>query len=69
MINGRMMSAIKLTTASSICAVLDMIVAGALPNKGLVLQEEIKLERFLANRFGRVYAQEAAPLGHVSNAA
>jgi saccharopine dehydrogenase-like NADP-dependent oxidoreductase len=61
-IGGRVRSAIQLTTAGGICAVLDMLSAGDLPQSGLIKQEDIKLERFLANRFGRVYAmtQQAA---------
>ena len=58
---GRVLSAIQITTASGICAVLDLLVQGRLPQAGLVRQEEIALADFLANRFGRVYAQEQAP--------
>lgn len=50
-------SAIQITTASGICAVLDMLANGALPQKGFVRQEDIALDAFLANRFGRNYAQ------------
>ena len=56
---GRIRSAIQLTTAGGICAVLDMLAAGHLPQAGLIKQEEIKLAPFLANRFGRVYATPA----------
>ncbi|HLK25344.1 MAG TPA: saccharopine dehydrogenase C-terminal domain-containing protein [Caulobacteraceae bacterium] len=59
---GRTLSAIQLTTASSLCAVLDLLAAGQLPSRGFVRQEEIALSAFLANRFGRVYAQEASPI-------
>ena len=52
----RVHTAIQRTTASGICTVLDLLSQGALPQSGLVRQEEIPLERFLANRFGRVYA-------------
>lgn len=55
-IGGRVRSAIQITTAGAICAVLDMLSAGKLPHAGLVRQEEIALKDFLANRFGRVYA-------------
>lgn len=51
-------SAIQITTASAICAVLDMLADGRLPQKGFVRQEEIPLAAFLANRFGRAYARE-----------
>lgn len=50
-------SAIQVTTASGICAVLDMLADGALPARGFIRQEDIALEAFLANRFGRAYAQ------------
>ena len=50
------MSAIQITTAAGICAMVDMMVAGKLPKKGFVRQEQADLKAFLANRFGRVYA-------------
>lgn len=53
---GRVRSAIQITTAGGICAVLDMLSAGKLPQTGLIKQEEIKLAAFLENRFGRVYS-------------
>ncbi|MEO5324777.1 saccharopine dehydrogenase family protein [Mesorhizobium sp. CC13] len=53
-------SAIQITTASGICAVLDMLANGALPQKGFIRQEDIALDAFLANRFGRNYAQAAS---------
>jgi len=56
---GRVRSAIQLTTAGGICAALDMLNAGLLPQSGLVKQEDIQLQAFLANRFGRVYAVAA----------
>jgi len=55
---GKMRSAIQITTASSLCAMLDMLAAGALPQQGFVRQEEVPLRAFLANRFGRVYAMD-----------
>jgi saccharopine dehydrogenase-like NADP-dependent oxidoreductase len=54
---GRTWAAIQLTTASAACAVLDLLFAGKLPLKGFVRQEQIKLEDFLTNRFGKAYAQ------------
>lgn len=56
---GKMRSAIQITTASSLCAMLDMLSAGTLPQAGFVRQEEVPLAAFLANRFGRVYAADA----------
>jgi len=59
-LGGRMRSAIQITTAGGICAVLDMLSAGHLPQSGLIRQEEIALRPFLANRFGRCYAMPSA---------
>jgi len=59
-VQGRLRSAIQITTAAGICAVLDLLAEGALPQAGLVRQEDIALDAFLANRFGRFYAQPAA---------
>ncbi|MEQ8639684.1 MAG: saccharopine dehydrogenase NADP-binding domain-containing protein [Alphaproteobacteria bacterium] len=50
------LSAIQLTTASGITAVLDMVVTGALPDRGFLRQEDVPLAGFLANRFGLHYA-------------
>lgn len=53
-----MRSGIQITTASAICAVLDMLAKGELPQQGFVRQEDIALDAFLANRFGKAYAQD-----------
>jgi saccharopine dehydrogenase-like NADP-dependent oxidoreductase len=58
---GAFMSAIQITTAAGICAVLDLLLDGALPQAGFIRQEDIPFETFLSNRFGRVYAQ-AVPM-------
>ena len=55
-VEGVMRSGIQITTASAICAVLDMLASGDLPQAGFVRQEQIPLAAFLANRFGRNYA-------------
>lgn len=55
-VNGQLLSAIQLTTASGICAMVDMVVEGKLPQHGLVRQEQATLADFTANRFGRYYA-------------
>ncbi len=60
---GRMRSAIQITTAGGICAVLDLLSTGVLPQSGLIRQEQIGLEAFLANRFGRCYALAESPPG------
>lgn len=53
---GRLRSAIQVTTASSARAMLDMLALGQLPPAGFVRQEDVALNRFLANRFGSVFA-------------
>jgi saccharopine dehydrogenase-like NADP-dependent oxidoreductase len=60
-LGGHVRSAIQITTAGGICAVLDLLAAGELPQAGLTRQEDIALPKFLANRFGRVYAAGAPP--------
>ena len=56
MVGGVMRSAIQVTTAAGICGVLDLLSEGKLPARGFLKQEDIPLELFLANRFGRYYA-------------
>ncbi|HEX3699694.1 MAG TPA: saccharopine dehydrogenase family protein [Phenylobacterium sp.] len=60
-VGGEMKSAIQITTAGAICAVLDMLADGTLPQRGFIRQEDIPLADFLANRFGRFYAADDAP--------
>lgn len=48
-------SAIQITTAASVCAVVDLFLQGQLPHDGFIRQEEIELDVFLKNRFGRRY--------------
>ena len=59
-INGTLWSAIQITTAAGICAVLDLLASGALPDRGFIKQEDILFEDFINNRFGRYYAQNTA---------
>ncbi len=54
-IGGENWSAIQITTAAGICAALDLHVAGRLPERGFVRQEEVDFNEFLVNRFGRYY--------------
>jgi saccharopine dehydrogenase-like NADP-dependent oxidoreductase len=53
-------SAIQITTAAGVCAVLDLHVADRLPRRGLVRQEDVPLEVFLTNRFGQYYESQMA---------
>jgi saccharopine dehydrogenase-like NADP-dependent oxidoreductase len=55
-INGIQWSAIQLTTASEICAALDMIIKQPNKFKGLVTQEQFSLAELTNNRFGQYYA-------------
>jgi saccharopine dehydrogenase-like NADP-dependent oxidoreductase len=53
-------SAIQLTTAAAACVAVDLFRDGKLAVKrGFVRQEEVELEVFLANRFGKYYAFDA----------
>lgn len=52
---GEPWSAIQITTASALCTAVDLHHTGELPKTGFVRQEQITLDTFLANRFGRVY--------------
>jgi saccharopine dehydrogenase-like NADP-dependent oxidoreductase len=57
-VGGQIKSAIQVTTAGAVCAVLDMLANGQLPQTGFIRQEDIPLSQFLANRYGRVYAPQ-----------
>ena len=54
-IGGVEQSAIQITTAAGICAMVDLMRDGKLPQRGFVRQEDATLPDFLANRFGRAY--------------
>ncbi|HET6957295.1 MAG TPA: saccharopine dehydrogenase NADP-binding domain-containing protein [Vicinamibacterales bacterium] len=54
-IGGQHWSAIQITTAASVCAVLDLFVSGCLPRRGFVRQEQVDFDAFIANRFGKYY--------------
>jgi len=55
---GEGWSAIQITTSAGLCAVVDMHAQGMLPKQGFVRQEQVKLDEFLINRFGKCYARE-----------
>src|SRR5690606_3013243 len=55
-IAGHNWSGIQITTAAGVCAVLDLLMQGRLPQRGLVRQEQVDYLDFIANRFGRYYA-------------
>jgi saccharopine dehydrogenase-like NADP-dependent oxidoreductase len=54
-IAGRLWSAIQVTTACGLCAVLDLTLQSPSPRRGFVTQESIRYRDFLENRFGSYY--------------
>jgi saccharopine dehydrogenase-like NADP-dependent oxidoreductase len=54
-ISGENWSAIQMTTAAGVCAVLDLSGGGQLPRRGFVRQEQVDFDAFLTNRFGQHY--------------
>jgi saccharopine dehydrogenase-like NADP-dependent oxidoreductase len=54
-IADRLWSAIQVTTASGVCAVLDLVLEQPGRYHGFVRQEDFPLPEVLANRFGRRY--------------
>lgn len=69
MVAGVEASAIQVTTAASICAVLDMLHNGSIPDSGFIRQEQIGLQEFLNNRFGQYYDGSTHSKLQTSNAA
>jgi len=55
-IAGRLWSAIQVTTAAGITAVVDLVLEHKGRYRGFVAQEQFRLPEILANRFGRYYA-------------
>ncbi len=55
-IAGRLWSAIQVTTAAGITAVVDLVLEQPGKYQGFVAQEQFRLTDILANRFGRYYA-------------
>lgn len=53
---GRLWSAIQVTTAAGVCAVIDIVLTNPDNYRGFVAQEQFRLEDVLENRFGRYYA-------------
>ncbi|NBO37257.1 saccharopine dehydrogenase family protein [bacterium] len=54
-IGGEHWGAIQITTAAGICAVVDLHHEKKIPSKGFVRQEDVPLDIFLNNRFGKYY--------------
>jgi saccharopine dehydrogenase-like NADP-dependent oxidoreductase len=55
-IAGRLWSAIQVTTAAGITAVVDLVLSNPRRYKGFVAQEQFSLPEILDNRFGQYYA-------------
>ena len=55
-IAGRLWSAIQVTTASGITAVVDLVLPNPEKHRGFIAQEQFRLPDILKNRFGRYYA-------------
>ena len=61
---GRDATAIQITTASGICAMVDLMREGKLPQKGFVRQEDTNFKDFIDNRFGANYAESHKVSAH-----
>jgi saccharopine dehydrogenase-like NADP-dependent oxidoreductase len=66
---GDTWSAIQSTTSAGVCTTLDLLRSGEIATRGLIKQEDIALDTFLANRFGRIFASGAATPARSSAAA
>lgn len=67
-INDIERSAIQITTASSVCAVVDLMMERKLPQHGFVRQEDVKFSDFISNRFGQVFQSPQLSNSHqISN--
>jgi saccharopine dehydrogenase-like NADP-dependent oxidoreductase len=58
-VHGEHWSAIQITTAAGVCAMVDLAFEGKLEGTGFIRQESVSLPRFLENRFGRYYHTSA----------
>jgi saccharopine dehydrogenase-like NADP-dependent oxidoreductase len=59
-ISGRLWSAIQVTTAAGLCAVLDLVFRAPEKYLGFVRQEQFPLPQVLANRFGRYFGEQSS---------
>jgi saccharopine dehydrogenase-like NADP-dependent oxidoreductase len=57
MVGGAMSTAIAWTTAGSVAAVIEMVRKGSLPRSGLLRQEDIPFDGFVATPTGRLFAE------------
>jgi len=54
-LRGQHWSAIQMTTAAGVCALVDLVRENILPNRGIIRQEDVHLKDFLSNRFGKLF--------------
>jgi saccharopine dehydrogenase-like NADP-dependent oxidoreductase len=54
-IKGKLWSAIQVTTASSVCCVMDLVLKNPSRYHGFITQESVPLKDFLANDFGACF--------------
>ncbi len=59
-IGGRLWSAIQVSTAAGITAVLDLVLTRPRKYRGFIAQEQFSLPEILENRFGRHYASSGS---------
>src|SRR5690606_41074005 len=52
---GKLWSAIQVTTASAVCAIVDQVLDRTALYQGFVTQESFRLEALLESRFGQYY--------------
>jgi saccharopine dehydrogenase-like NADP-dependent oxidoreductase len=62
-VHGELWSAIQVTTAAGLCAVVDLHREGRLPKQGFVRQEDVKFPDVMANRFGKYYTPHKSASG------
>jgi saccharopine dehydrogenase-like NADP-dependent oxidoreductase len=60
-IDGENWSAIQVTTAAGVSVMIDLWATGKLPSSGFVRQEQVSLDQFMKNRFGRFYDTSLTP--------
>jgi len=54
-IKGKLWSAIQITTASSVCCVMDLVLSRPSEYHGFITQESVSLKEFLGNDFGACF--------------
>lgn len=62
-VGGEHWGAIQITTAASLCTILDLFFSQKLPRQGYVRQEQINFDDFIQNRFASCYRIAGRPRG------